>query len=217
MTAPVYRQAWVAHRSVSHPAPVLALVFFVSLCVAPVAVVGGAAALAADCREPADRSANGGELPLCVVPFGVGMWTAHYGFHSDDFSPWFPSRRAAIISWAGLCLRALLAVDGNAARLGVPDSAGLHPAGRDGISCPGVPDFRPRLPGASSAADRALGDRDRRAHIGRLLDPVPANGNERDRLPRMRSHHGGLYRPTEYHASRVTIASSPRRQWSRRR
>ena len=61
----------------------LALLFVVSLGVAPLVLVGGAAALtrliaggtSGSIRKTAVRYAYG------LVPFGFGMWTAHYGFH----------------------------------------------------------------------------------------------------------------------------------------
>jgi polyferredoxin len=85
MVAPVYRlEAWIGHGlGVTSELPVLALLFVVSLGVAPLVLVGGAAALtrliaggtSGSIRKTAVRYAYG------LVPFGFGMWTAHYGFH----------------------------------------------------------------------------------------------------------------------------------------
>jgi hypothetical protein len=85
MVAPVYRlETWMAHAlGVSSEAPVLALLFVMSLGVAPLVLVGGAAALTrliardttGSLRETAAKYA------YALVPFGVGMWTAHYSFH----------------------------------------------------------------------------------------------------------------------------------------
>jgi polyferredoxin len=82
MVAPVYRlEGWLARLlGVASEAPVLAMLFVLSLIVAPLILVGGAAALT--------RTIAGGSVgPIAVsyayalVPFGFGMWLAHYGFH----------------------------------------------------------------------------------------------------------------------------------------
>ncbi|MEP7306908.1 MAG: FesM [Acidobacteriota bacterium] len=85
MVAPVYRlERWIAHAlGVSSEAPVLALLFVMSLGVAPLVLVGGAAALTRvivgeTTGSPRDTAAN---YAYALVPFGVGMWTAHYSFH----------------------------------------------------------------------------------------------------------------------------------------
>jgi polyferredoxin len=84
MAAPVYRlEAWLAHTiGVVSEAPVLAVVFLVSLVLVPLVLVGGAAC--------ATRAVSGEARPIgriavsyvyALVPFGFGMWLAHYGFH----------------------------------------------------------------------------------------------------------------------------------------
>jgi polyferredoxin len=82
MVAPVYRlEEWLARRlGVASEAPVLAILFVLSLVVAPLILVGGAAALT--------RTIAGGSVgriavnyAYALVPFGFGMWLAHYGFH----------------------------------------------------------------------------------------------------------------------------------------
>jgi hypothetical protein len=85
MVAPVYRlEAWLARvLGVASEAPVLAMLFLVSLVGAPLVLVGGAAALT---RAMADGSARSTartavDYAYALVPFGVGMWAAHYAFH----------------------------------------------------------------------------------------------------------------------------------------
>jgi polyferredoxin len=85
MVAPVYRlETWTAHAiGVSSEVPVLALLFVMSLGVAPMVFVGGAAALTRlivgdTTGSLRDTAVN---YAYALVPFGVGMWTAHYGFH----------------------------------------------------------------------------------------------------------------------------------------
>ena len=85
MVAPVYRlEAWLAHAlGVASEVPVLALLFVASLGVAPLVLVGGAAAL-----TRLIAGGTGGSIrrtavsyAYALVPFGFGMWIAHYGFH----------------------------------------------------------------------------------------------------------------------------------------
>ena len=85
MVAPVYRlESWMAHAlGASSEAPVLALLFVMSLGVAPLVLVGGAAALTrlivGDTTGTLRSTAA--NYSYALVPFGIGMWTAHYGFH----------------------------------------------------------------------------------------------------------------------------------------
>jgi polyferredoxin len=82
MVAPAYRlEGWLARLlGVASEAPVLAILFVLSLVVAPLILVGGAAALT--------RTIAGGSVgriavnyAYALVPLGFGMWLAHYGFH----------------------------------------------------------------------------------------------------------------------------------------
>jgi hypothetical protein len=84
MVSPVYvLEAWLGKLlAVSHEAPVLAIIFVAFLVVSPVLLLGGAAWIM--------RAANGSDMrviPLAVrysyalIPLGLGMWLAHYGFH----------------------------------------------------------------------------------------------------------------------------------------
>jgi ferredoxin len=80
MVTPVYSlERWLAGLlHVAHLAPVLALIFAVFLIVEPALLLGIAARL-----TPVNRAL----LPTAVrysyalVPLGLGMWLAHYGFH----------------------------------------------------------------------------------------------------------------------------------------
>lgn len=84
MVSPVYHlETWLAGvMGARSEAPVLAVVFLGSLMLAPAVIVGGAAWLTG--------ALTGGGRPIgrivlqyvyTLVPFGFGMWLAHYGFH----------------------------------------------------------------------------------------------------------------------------------------
>jgi len=82
MVAPVYRlEAWLARLlGVTSEVPVLAILFALSLGVAPLILVAGAAVVT--------RTIAGGAVgriamnyAYVFVPFGFGMWIAHYVFH----------------------------------------------------------------------------------------------------------------------------------------
>jgi ferredoxin len=85
MVAPVYRlEAWIARAlGLVSEAPILAILFAVSLGAAPVVLVGGAAALTRLIAGGSDRSILSTALnyAYALVPFGFGVWAAHYGFH----------------------------------------------------------------------------------------------------------------------------------------
>jgi ferredoxin len=85
MVAPVYRfEGWMARLlGVASEAPVLAILFVLALGVAPLILVGGAAALTRTITGGAGRSVHriAVSYAYALVPFGFGMWLAHYGFH----------------------------------------------------------------------------------------------------------------------------------------
>ncbi len=85
MVAPVYRlEGWLARLlGVASEVPVLAILFVLSLVVAPVILVGGAAALTRTIAGGASGSVGriAVSYAYALVPFGFGMWLAHYGFH----------------------------------------------------------------------------------------------------------------------------------------
>jgi ferredoxin len=82
MIAPIYTiERWLsAALATGGEAPVLAVVFAAGLVGLPLALLGGAAWVSA-------RVSGGsllrhiGAFTYALVPFGVGVWAAHYGFH----------------------------------------------------------------------------------------------------------------------------------------
>jgi len=84
MIGPVYAlEAWLARvTGSSREAPVLGLIFVAALGVAPLALAAGAAALT---RRLAGSPLSIRDIAVryayAFVPFGVGVWLAHYGFH----------------------------------------------------------------------------------------------------------------------------------------
>jgi ferredoxin len=84
MVRPVYRlEAWLARGlGVTSEAPVLALLFFVALVVLPALLIGGAASVTRlIARGSTSIRRIAARYVFSLVPFGVGMWLAHYGFH----------------------------------------------------------------------------------------------------------------------------------------
>ncbi|MGC4080684.1 MAG: hypothetical protein QM736_00825 [Vicinamibacterales bacterium] len=87
MTAPVYQiEARVARAlRTSAEAPVLGITFIAALGIIPMALCG-AAAFVARALAPTRASTPGVRAiavryAYALVPFGVGVWLAHYGFH----------------------------------------------------------------------------------------------------------------------------------------
>ncbi|MGA2420182.1 MAG: FesM [Candidatus Acidiferrum sp.] len=84
MVSPVYVvEAWLGKLlSISNEAPILGIIFMVFLIIAPVILLGAAAWFTQILRGSTLALA-----PLAVrysyslVPMGLGMWLAHYGFH----------------------------------------------------------------------------------------------------------------------------------------
>jgi len=85
MIAPVYRaERWLsAVMGGASEAPVLATVFIVWLGAAPIVMLGGAAALTRLLAGEASGSIGRTVVrhAYALVPFGLGVWLAHYGFH----------------------------------------------------------------------------------------------------------------------------------------
>ena len=85
MTAPAFamehRLATVLH--VQSEAPVLAALFFMALLLIPVALLLGATAITRLVGGNPERSIRGGlsQFALALIPLGLGMWLAHYGYH----------------------------------------------------------------------------------------------------------------------------------------
>ena len=84
---------------------VLAIVFIVVLGVAPLLLLGGAAVVTRlrfgdDRRSPTQLVVN---YAHALVPFGVGMWAAHYGFHLlTGAGTIVPVTQNTVIRWLGL-------------------------------------------------------------------------------------------------------------------
>jgi ferredoxin len=85
MTSPVYavERSIAAWLGTTREAPVLGLVFAVGLVVLPIAILVTAAlvtrALTSESRLSAKSIAV--RFAFALVPFGAGVWLAHYGFH----------------------------------------------------------------------------------------------------------------------------------------
>jgi polyferredoxin len=90
MVAPVYAlEQWLSRAmDVTSETPVLAVLFIAGFGIAPLLVIGGAAAatysLAGD-SSSLRRTRGVGHIAVsyayALVPFGFGMWLAHYSFH----------------------------------------------------------------------------------------------------------------------------------------
>lgn len=105
MTAPAYpAEAWLAAALGTHSETlVLAVVFALWLGAAPVALCG----LAADAtrrlaRSPLEASAIAVRYAYALVPLGVAIWLAHYGFHllTGAGTAW-PVAQEAMVDLAG--------------------------------------------------------------------------------------------------------------------
>jgi hypothetical protein len=85
MTAPAYGvEQWLtAWVGTEREAPVLGLLFAAGLVGVPVAVVGAAAAATRGLAPGSDLGVSSIAVRFAfgLVPFGAGVWLAHYGFH----------------------------------------------------------------------------------------------------------------------------------------
>ena len=109
MTAPVHDvEEWLARALNLHSeGPVLALVFLGALVAAPLVLVGGAAVLtrrlvsaSASDRPPAGLTFR--RFAHALVPLGVALWLAHYGFHLlTGALTVIPVAQSAVIDLAG--------------------------------------------------------------------------------------------------------------------
>jgi ferredoxin len=82
MIAPVFvLERWIgAGLGTTAEAPALAVIVLFALVIAPIVVLGGAARWSAWITgEPARRQLL--TFVYALVPFGAGVWAAHYGFH----------------------------------------------------------------------------------------------------------------------------------------
>jgi hypothetical protein len=84
MTSPVYtlEQALARLMGVRSEAPVLAVMFVLGLVVAPLLLVGAAAAVSrALARASSSVASTAVRYAYALVPVGLAVWTSHYGFH----------------------------------------------------------------------------------------------------------------------------------------
>ena len=85
MTSPVYglERSIAAWLGVTREAPVLGLLFMLGLVVFPVAIVATAAAMTRALSSGSTSSVQSiaVRFAFALVPFGAGVWLAHYGFH----------------------------------------------------------------------------------------------------------------------------------------
>ena len=110
MVAPVRGvEAWISNAlGVASEAPVLAVLFIAALAVAPAVLLGGAGTLTK--LLAGDRQGSIAQIAVnyayALVPFGFGMWLAHYGFHllTGAFVIVPVTQRAAadLFGWAAL-------------------------------------------------------------------------------------------------------------------
>ena len=103
MIAPVYvlERAVMAWLDTTAEAPGLAAVFLLVLVVAPVVLLGGAAVWSASAAGASPRR-HLLAFVHALVPFGAGVWAAHYGFHLlTGALTVVPVTQSAIIDMAG--------------------------------------------------------------------------------------------------------------------
>jgi polyferredoxin len=110
MVAPVHavESALQQTLGVSSEAPVLALLFFASLVVAPAVLLGAAAFATRLVAKDRERSTLSVAISFAyaLAPFGFGVWLAHYSFHllTGAFAIVPVTQRAAVdlLGWAAL-------------------------------------------------------------------------------------------------------------------
>jgi hypothetical protein len=85
MIAPVQAlERWLMNvLSTTSDAPVLALLFVLGLFAAPLLIIGGAAVLTRCLagEQAGSIRRTGVRYAYALLPFGFGVWLAHYGFH----------------------------------------------------------------------------------------------------------------------------------------
>lgn len=106
MTAPVYEvERWLAHAMGSRTEfPVLAALFVIALGAVPLALVGSAAFVTRRVAEytPVSLGQIAVRYAGALIPFGFGVWLAHYGFHLlTGALTIVPVTQSAIVNVAG--------------------------------------------------------------------------------------------------------------------
>ena len=154
------------------------------------AVVRRRVAHSAACRQYRTESIGRTAVnyTFALVPFGFGMWLAHYGFHllTGALTVVPVVRVPRSTSSGGRFWGSVLAMGRNAARRRLSDSAWAHPSGCVGIVDAGLSDIRAGLSGAASRRNHPVGDRDNNLGGRGSVDSVAADGDARGRLDRMK-------------------------------
>ena len=118
----------------------LAALFVIALGVVPVALLGGAASVtpvSGGQTAVVSVGSIGARYAYALVPFGFGVWLAHYGFHfltgALTIVPVTQSAVIDVLGWAG-ARRAALAVDRHAPGAVFPIQTRIRPARDDRIA-----------------------------------------------------------------------------------
>ena len=217
MVSPAYSvEAWLAQTLGSRSeSVVLGCLFLVGLGIAPLVLLGSAASLTRALGR--DKTSSTGRIALRyaygLVPFGFSMWLAHYGFHFlTGALTVVPVTQSAAIDlmgspvlgsplwrWAGMRPGAVFPIQLGCILLGIAGSvAVMHVISRR--------DY----PEPTESGDRALGHPCRPSWGRRDLDPLPADGDERNRTGGVRSHVlvGSIVGPLVHEWSRAWACGS---------
>ena len=137
MTAPAValERGLAALMHLQSEAGALGLLFVIALGVVPALMLLAAAGFTAAAAGGATRSlgATAVQYAPALVPFGFGVWLAHYGFHLfTGILTVVPVTQSAAIDLAGQggARRTSVALGRDAARSGVPDAAWVRTARR---------------------------------------------------------------------------------------
>ena len=158
----------------------------------PLLLLGAAAiltrAMTRDSPAPVGRVAM--RYAYGLVPFGFGMWLAHYGFHlltgaltvvpvtqsaAIDLLGW-PALGDPLWRWAGMRPGAVLPLQLGCILLGTAGSVARH-----------APHLSARLPRPAQSCRPAVGRPRDSPGCGRSLGAVPADGDERDEDRRVKT------------------------------
>ena len=156
--------------------------------------MGGAAALTRTIAGGASGSVGriAVSYAYALVPFGFGMWLAHYGFHllTGLFTviPIAQNVVVDLLGWPALG-EPLWRLTGMRPGSVFPIQVGFILLGAMGSLALAYRISERDYPDRPGAADRAVGDGDHDVDDGGDLDPVAADGDERRRVPGMRGCH----------------------------
>jgi hypothetical protein len=142
MTAPAYavEQRVAAALGVGAEWPVLAVIFVVCLVIAPTILIGGASVVTRGlARSAGPLRATALSYAYALIPIGLGIWAAHYGFHLlTGVMTIVPVTQSAVIDgfgrpllggplwgWVGLQPGSLFPIQLGCLVLGTTGSAGM--------------------------------------------------------------------------------------------